>query len=365
MDSASSQLLERVRRHERDRIGRLAVSLGILGAASLASIPAACLIGPMDIPAWKVADVVASLLPWREAEADPVLRTVVLELRLARVLLAFVVGASLAAAGTVFQGVLRNPLADPFTLGVSSGAAFGASLAIAMGLAGHALLSLGGLSLGVIPLAALLGAGGALTCVLLLARAAGGLRRETVVLAGIVVATFLAALVSLLKSLDEEAVASIVFWIMGSFQGRGLPELALAAPYAALGLAVIWLMARDLDALSLGAKQAEWLGVNARASRLGLLCAASLLAAASTAVAGVIGFVGLVAPHLCRLYAGSEHRPLLLLSSLTGGLGLLWADVAARSILPSGEELPVGVITALAGGPFFCLLLLKRAREAA
>lgn len=303
-------------------------------------------------------------IPWREVldilsggtDHDPTLRAIVLDLRLSRVCLSWLTGAGLAGAGVVFQGLLRNPLADPFTLGVSSGGAFGASLAITLGLAG----SNGLFGLGALPFAALIGALGALAAVLALGRIGGRLRRETLVLAGIVVSTFLSACISLFKALNEESVSAIVFWIMGSFQGRGWEHVFLLTPYLVLGGLFIFLFARELDLLSLGETQARQLGVHSGRSRFFLLVGAGLVTAAGVAVAGVIGFVGLVVPHLVRLAVGAEHRPLLLGSCLTGGMLLLWSDVAARVILPGGAELPVGVVTALLGGPFFCFLLRRK-----
>jgi iron complex transport system permease protein len=288
---------------------------------------------------------------------DERLALVVVDIRLARVVLAGLTGAALGLAGAAFQGVLRNPLADAFTLGVSGGAAFGASLAIVSGLAGAAALTGDAAAL---PACALLGALGALGLVLLLARAGGGgLGRETLVLAGIVASTFLSALISLLKSLDEESVSSIVFWIMGSFQGRGFEHVRLALPYALVGAGLVLWRARELDLLALGETQARLLGLDAARSRLWLLLGASLLSGAAVAVAGVIGFVGLVVPHLARLLTGAGHRAMLPVSAGLGALLLVWSDVLARTALPGGAELPVGVVTALIGGPFFCLLLAR------
>jgi len=295
------------------------------------------------------------------ASVDPSLAVVIVDIRLARVTLAAITGASLSIAGAAFQGVLRNPLADAFTLGVSGGAAFGASLAILTGIAGGAALA-GNAS--ALPACALCGALVALGLVLLLSRAGGGplssLRRETLVLAGIVVSTFLSALISLLKSLDEESVSSIVFWIMGSFQGRGFEHAGIAWPYMLLGAVLVFWRARELDVLALGETQARMLGLDAARSRLWLLLGASLLSGAAVAVSGVIGFVGLVVPHLVRLTLGARHARLLPASALLGALLLIWSDVLARSVLPGGAELPVGVVTALIGGPFFCLLLARR-----
>ena len=286
--------------------------------------------------------------------------TVVVDIRLSRVVLSALVGAALSISGVTFQGILRNPLADPFTIGVASGAAFGASLAIFSGLGnGNQWFEMG-----ILPLAGMAGAGAALFAVIFLSRMTGRLRRDTLILAGIVVATFLSALISLLKSLDEESVSSIVFWVMGSFQGRGWGHVFFSLPYMAVGSLLIFLNSRELDILSLGETQAAQLGVDATRVRLRLLLGASLLAAASVSVSGIIGFVGLVFPHMVRMFLGAEHRGLLVGSALLGAVALMWSDIMARSILPAGQELPVGVITALFGGPFFFFILRRQQRRA-
>jgi len=213
-----------------------------------------------------------------------------------------------------------------------------------------------------IALSFLVGAFGAMFLVLLLARTSGNLSRESLVLGGIVVSTFLGALLTLIKALNEESVSAIVFWIMGSFQGRGWREVSLVLPYFGLGGLMIAGQARELGMLTLGAEQAAQLGVNVRLARLMLLGGAGLLTAAAVAVSGIIGFVGLVVPHLVRLLFGQRGTSQLFFSALGGGLLTLWSDVAARSILHHGTELPVGVITALLGGPFFCLILARRSR---
>jgi iron complex transport system permease protein len=344
--------------------------LSLICAATLASGLLACGLGSFpSTPAETLRALLEAVGLGTGTPVDPTLSVVVLDIRLARVVLAWLTGAALATAGCVFQGVLRNPLADAFTLGVSGGAAFGASVAILSGLAGEAIfVSIAG-GTGILPLFALTGALLALAAVLALSRAGGGptgaMRRETLVLAGIVVSTFLSALISLMKSLDEESVASIVFWIMGSFQGRGFEHVRLAWPYMAVGLGLVFWRARELDLLALGEGQARLLGLDAGRSRLWLLIGASLLSGAAVAVSGVIGFVGLVVPHLLRMVIGAGHRTLLPASALLGGLLLLLSDVLARSILPGGAELPVGVVTALVGGPFFCLLLGRNSRGGA
>jgi len=344
------------------RIGLALALASALLACLLVTIVLACAVGSYPSTPGEVLRALLQALGFAVGEAvNPSLAVVIVDIRLARVLLAGLTGAGLAVAGAAFQGVLRNPLADSFTLGVSGGAAFGASVAILSGLAGEAALSGEARAL---PACALAGALTSLALVLGLSRAGGGplsgLRRETVVLAGIVVSTFLAALISLMKSLDEESVASIVFWIMGSFQGRGFEHAALAWPYMLLGAGLIFWRARELDVLALGETQARMLGLDAGRSRLWLLFGASLLSGAAVAISGVIGFVGLVVPHLIRLLLGAGHGKLLPASALLGALLLIWSDVAARSVLPGGAELPVGVVTALIGGPFFCLLLARK-----
>ncbi len=342
-----------IRRQQR-KTDRLFYGLLVfLAISSLVSLFAACLFGRLSIPA---AGVVKSILGGMnlvdDSSVDPTWNTVVFNIRFSRVCLSSLVGMGLAVAGAAFQGILRNPLADPFTIGVSTGAAFGASLAIFLGLGSATFIGLG-----MLPLASLAGALGALFTVIALARVDGQLRRDTMVLAGIVVATFLAALISLVKSLDEESVASIVFWVMGSFQGRGWSHVGFALPYTILGLILVGAYSRELDLLSLGDTQARQLGVDVNRVRYRILVGASLLTAAAVSVSGVIGFVGLVVPHLIRMSMGAEHRRLMILSGFLGMIALTWSDVAARVLLPEGEELPVGVVTALLGGPFFCLLL--------
>lgn len=334
----------------------------------LASVPLACAVGPLGFALSDVLAALSALLtgsPLPEA-VDAVgpggaahvldgatLRLVVQDMRLPRVLLALCAGAGLAVSGAVFQAILRNPLADPFTLGVSGGAAFGAALAISLGVTGAAF----GFGL---PLLSFAGAGAALFAVLALGRIGGGLRHETLILAGVVVSAFLAALIALVKALDEASVTGIVFWIMGSFQGRGRQELFLLLPGFCLGGGLALLLHRELDILSLGDRAARHLGLATGRTRLALLLAAGAVTASCVAVSGIIGFVGLIVPHLCRMIFGAEHRSLLPASALCGGLLLLWSDTAARTLLPGGVELPVGVITALLGGPFFCFLLGKK-----
>jgi iron complex transport system permease protein len=304
-------------------------------------------LGPLDL--LRAAGEALGLATPRLGEVD---RAILLGVRLSRVSLAALVGAGLGAAGVIFQGLLLNPLADPYTVGVSSGAALGASLGILAGLGGYTAWGLG-----LLPLAAFAGALLALAAVHLLASSRGLAGSGTLVLAGIIVSTTLSAGISLLKSLNEESVSSIVFWIMGSFSGRGWFHFGFCAPYVAAGLAAALWFGRDLDCLALGDDAARQLGVDAAAVRRRLLLAGAIMAGACVAVSGVIGFVGLVVPHLMRAAVGPSHRRLLVSSVLGGAILLCLADALSRTLLPGGEELPVGVVTALLGGPFFCYLL--------
>ncbi len=312
--------------------------------------------GPFPIPyetIWRIW--ISPLDPSAAQGIDDTTRYIAIHVRLARVCLALVVGSALALAGAVYQGVLLNPLADPFTLGISAGAAFGASLCIILGWGGTLLGNVNPL-----PAAAFAGALGALYLVYMLGRMDGRLHATTLVLAGIVVSTFLSAWISLLKSLNEDSVSTIVFWILGSFSGKSWTQVAVVLPYLILGGTAILYYARELDILSLGDIQAQQLGVDVARVRFHLLLAASLITAAAVAVSGIIGFVGLVTPHLVRLAIGPRHRKLLPAVLLGGGLLVLLSDTLARSALPNGEEIPVGVVTAILGGPFFCFLLMHR-----
>lgn len=323
------------------------LALALLGAVVWAASIGSSGLGPLDL-----LRAAAEALGLADVRMDPVDRAILLDVRLSRVVLAVLVGGGLSAAGVVFQGILLNPLADPYTVGVASGAALGASVAILAGLGGYSALGLG-----LLPLAAFAGALLALGAVQLLASSRGFSGGGTLVLAGIVVSTTLSAGISLLKSLNEESVSSIVFWIMGSFSGRGWWHVAFCAPYVAAGLGVALWFGRDLDLLALGDDGARQLGVDSKRVRRALLVSASILTGACVAVSGVIGFVGLVVPHLLRMVFGPSHRRLLLGSFLAGGVLLSLADALSRTLLPGGEELPVGVVTALLGGPFFCYLL--------
>lgn len=280
-------------------------------------------------------------------------QTIVLRLRLPRVLAAMLVGAALALSGSAMQGLFKNPLADPFIMGVSSGASVGAAAAMLMGLA---WTDAGAFA---IPLTAFAGGLGSLILVYSLAGSGGRRSTLSLLLAGTAVSTFLGAVVALLTFFSGQQLQQVVFWMMGGFSGRNWIHVLSMLPWLALGSAVIFWHARDLDALAMGEEQAHYMGVEVEKVKRRLLWASALLAAAAVSVSGLIGFIGLVVPHAMRLVGGPAHRWLLPAAALAGAVFMVAADLLARVVL-APVELPVGLVTALIGAPFFLYLLKKR-----
>lgn len=283
---------------------------------------------------------------------DPATEAIIWQIRLPRVILAAVVGMALAGAGVVFQGLLRNPLADPYILGVSSGAALGAAIAIFTG-AGAAWL--GGWT---VPVWAFLLA--AVALFLVLGLAGRGLNRSTLILSGVVIQAFFGAMLTFLIGISSaEELQRIQFWIMGSVAAREWHHIYVVLPFLIPGLTLIWLMARQLNLFSLGERSAAHLGVPVRRIRMVMLLSATLMTAAAVAVSGTIGFVGLIIPHIMRRIVGPDHRVLIPAAVLAGGLFLVGADTVARTVMEP-RELPIGVVTALVGAPFFAWQLKRR-----
>ena len=281
---------------------------------------------------------------------------IVWQIRMPRVFLAILVGAALAAAGVTYQGILRNPLADPYILGVSSGASFGAALVIFFGLQTTIL------GQWTLPIVSFISGLITLLIVYRLALVGKKLQIETLLLSGVILQSFLGAGLSLVLAKSEEKMGQIMFWLMGSLSLSDWSSGLIIAPYVIIGIMIIYLFSREMNILSLGEQNAQHLGVNVAGIRIVLLLTASLIAGAAVAVSGIIGFVGLVVPHIMRSLCGSDHRILLPLSALAGSMLLIIADTVARTIMQP-QELPIGVITALLGAPFFAYLLRKRKRE--
>jgi iron complex transport system permease protein len=311
--------------------------------------------GYMNIPVADIVRIVLGIPLSADETVAPVTKTfeaVLFDIRLPRILTCAAVGAALAVSGVVFQGILLNPLADPYTLGVSAGAAFGASIAILLNLSAT-LVSIPGFAF----------AGACITLFFVLflsyspGNPAGGLSSNNLILSGIIVGAILSAGISFLKFIADEQVSVIIFWLMGSFASKTWPQFALVTVFLFLGYGVVLFFARDLNLISMGDRSAISLGVDLKKVTLVLLVTASLLAAVSVAISGIIGFVGLLIPHMVRFLTGPDNRKLLPVSALTGATLLLWADTITRAVLP--HEIPIGVLTALIGGPVFCWIFKK------
>lgn len=291
------------------------------------------------------------------ASIDPMHENIVLNIRLPRVILAGLVGAALAISGAAFQGLLRNPLADPYTLGISSGASVGAVMTIFFQL--HFPL----LGLFALPLFSMIAAFLTMVMVLFFARILDeSMRVETLILTGIIFSSFLGALISLMIALTGKELRQIIGWLLGSVSMRGWEYVFLILPFLLIGFFLLLFQARALNAMSLGEERAQHLGVDVEKRKKIVLIAASILTGAAVAVSGTIGFVGLVIPHLTRMLWGPTHQHLLPLSFLTGSSFLILADLASRTII-APTELPIGVITALIGAPIFAGIMLKRRTE--
>jgi iron complex transport system permease protein len=282
---------------------------------------------------------------------------IIFEVRMPRVVLGGLVGMSLAVTGGCFQGLFKNPMADPYIIGVSSGASVGAALAIVLGFR----LLLFGANWAVVFLA-FLGALAAVWVVYKIAWIDGRIPVSYLLLAGVAVASFLTAVVSFLILMSRDAAHGTLFWIMGSLAGSSWPLVVMMLPFTLLGTLVIVTHARSLNAILLGEESAQHLGVDVEKVKRVLFAAGSLLIAAAVSVSGVIGFVGLIIPHMVRLVVGPDHKILLPAAAVVGGLFLIICDALARIVL-APAEIPVGIITAAAGAPFFIYLLRRRKRD--
>jgi iron complex transport system permease protein len=323
---------------------RFAVTNAVLLLLLLATLIASSSIGSVSV------DFSRAL---QSGLADNVDRVILFETRLPRVLLGAIVGAALATAGAALQGLMRNPLAEPHLIGVSGGAALGAVVALILG--GGTILGEGSL----LPLAAAIGALLSIAVVYWLALVHGRLQPYVLLLAGVVYNAFAGALIMFVNSIaDYYQAYGILFWLMGSLATQSYRLVATVAAYAAVGMVWLTLHARELNLLSLGEESASQLGVDVHRVRRATFVAAALLIGAVVSVSGMIGFVGLIVPHVMRLLLGADHRLLLPASALAGAIFLVWADTIARTVL-GVVEIPVGVVTALCGGPFF-VYLLKR-----
>ena len=281
--------------------------------------------------------------------------SIIIHIRLPRVLGGALVGVALAVAGVAYQGIFRNPMADPYTIGAMGGASFGAAVAIVLGV-GVALLGVN-----TVPIFAFIGALLSVFLVYAISREGPRVPITTLILSGLTVTIFFNALVTYLKLIAGERLHALTFWIMGGFTYTNWTDVSTIFPLVIIGTIVIYLYARDLNILVLGEEQAQHLGVELEKVKKILLAAGALITAAAVSISGLIGFVGLIIPHLTRILIGPDHRILLPTSAIVGASFMMICDALARVII-APTELPVGVITAVTGGPFFIYLLRRKSR---
>ncbi|MCI2426104.1 iron chelate uptake ABC transporter family permease subunit [Candidatus Acetothermia bacterium] len=337
--------------HRRNRVYTIITLSGLLGLTILV----ASTIGSAQIPFRTSFAIILSRLPLIDiTPAWPRgFETIILYVRLPRIMMAGLVGAALAVAGAAYQGLLRNPLADPYLIGVAPGAGLGATIGFLV------LLTFPWIGFGLIPLFAFIGALGAVAVVYTLARVGKTLPITTLILAGVAIGAFLSAITSYLFTHFGRYLHGIIFWLMGGLSMSNWNEVRLIFPWIIIGIVVIWIHFRPLNVMQLDEDQAQQLGIKVERVKIILIIAATLITAVAVSFTGLIGFVGLIIPHAVRLIWGPDHRYLLPLSALVGSIFLILADAAAHGLIPP-REIPVGVVTALCGAPFFLYLLRRK-----
>ena len=331
------------------RSKNVAVTTAIMVPLGIAALAAAFLFGSSGIS-------LTELFALMRGTADKAVTTIFFSLRLPRAVLAFVSGGALSIAGACLQGMFKNPMADSYVIGVSSGAALGATVAITFS------ASLAFLGFGAVAILAFVGALLSVLVVYSLSRIQGKVTTFSLLLAGIAISTLCSALVYCIMILFRDKMEHVVMWTMGSFSSASWDKVIFAVPAMIIASALCMLFAKDLNIMLQGDEAARHLGVDAGRVRRSLIVLTTLAAACAVSVSGIIGFVGLIVPHILRLILGPDHRRLLPLSFFGGGIFLLICDTLARLILDT-QEIPVGVITAVIGVPFF-LVLLRRGRRA-
>lgn len=341
------------------RFSRWKIVLGLLIVVLLFVIAIAAAIGPVQIPPLEVYKIIFQKIPFigglSQSSVSVLNQEIVLQVRLPRILAAAFVGVALAGSGTVLQGLLRNPIADPFIIGISAGASLGTSIAMVTGI-GASLFGI----LYSVPIAAFIGAVGTVFLVYTLSKVGGGgSSMLTLLLIGVAVTSLFSALVYLIMIVSNAQAQGILFWMFGSFALTSWNYIYMVLPFIFAGLIVTLYFARDLNMIALGEEQARQLGVDTDNLKKILLVCVSLMTAAAVSISGIIGFVGLIIPHIIRVLIGPDHRILIPCSALAGAVMLILCDTFARTVL-SPSEIPVGTVTAIMGCPFFIYLLLSR-----
>jgi iron complex transport system permease protein len=332
-------------------------AIGGLGILLVLVVVFSTSVGSVDIPFSTVWKILLSKLPFLNIDqtwADNT-ETIIIDTRLPRIILAGLVGASLAVAGVTYQGLFRNPLADPYLMGVSQGAWLGAAIAMLLPLSWSGIGSFG-----VVPPLAFAGALITIALVYAIARTGKSLPVTTLILAGAALGAFMTSITSYLMVTHEE-LHGIISWMLGRLSLSNWDQVLVVLPVVLIGTLVIWLHSRPLNVMQLDEEQAQQLGINVERVKILLLICATLITAAAVSFCGTIGFVGLIVPHAVRLVWGPDHRSLLPLSALVGAIFLILADTLARTV-KEPTEIPVGVITAFIGAPFFLYLLRQKRR---
>ncbi len=330
------------------KLSRWTVIVLLMVTALFFSIVITVCIGMTHIPFTEVFDILLG------GEGTGNNRTIIMQIRLPRVLMAGLVGSALALAGAAMQGLFKNPMASPYILGLSSGGAFGASLAIVLGVSFAT-------GLFAIPAMAFVFCFLTLFLVYSISKVRGRTPVETLLLSGIAVGAFFSALVSLMKYLSGDELRSIVFWMMGGLWRADWTQVLVIIPFILVGSLMIFVLSRDLNIMMIGEDHAVNLGVNTQNVTKMVLVGSSLMTAAAVSVSGIIGFVGLIVPHILRIFVGPDHRIMLPTTLIVGAIFMIYMDTLARTLM-APEELPVGIITALLGAPFFLYLLRRRRR---
>ena len=336
------------------RLAAGAVPLLVVGVALVIT---AVSLGPYTIPASHTFDILLDQVGLGTSTAPQTEHAIVASIRLPRIVLALLVGSALGVAGAVMQGLFRNPMADPGIIGVSTGGALGAVVAIATGAQAAFALAL--------PAMSFAGAAGAMALVFGVASVGGRFSMSALLLSGVAIGAFIAAIISAIILFTEnlEAQRDMLFWLAGGLDASRWGDVHLSMPFILFGIAVAMFLSRDLNLLMVSEEEARALGVRVTLTRNSLLAAASLITGTAVAFSGTIAFVGLIMPHALRLVIGADHRALIPLSALGGGVFLLAADTLARLVI-SPAEVSVGIITALVGAPFFLLLLARNKARA-
>ena len=336
---------------------RLAFGSTVLLAICLVLALTATSVGPYTIPPSRAFEILLEQLNLGQADASDTEQAIIASIRLPRIVLALIVGAALGVSGAVMQGLFRNPMADPGIIGVSTGGALGAVIAIATG--ASALVSLA------LPAMSFAGAAATLVLVYLVASVGGRFSMAALLLAGVAIGAFIAAVISaiILFTANLQAQREMLFWLAGGLGASTWQDVRLSLPFVILGIAVSVVLSRDLNLLMLSDEEARALGARVSLTRNLLLVSTSLITGAAVAFSGTIAFVGLIAPHTLRLIVGADHRVLIPLSAIGGGVFLLAADTLSRTVVDPAE-VPVGVVTALTGAPFFLVLLARNKARA-